>query len=104
MQGKAADWAARHANLIVKSHEPNLTQPFPFDGKWTQFEKEFKTRFGSVDEEAEARRKIKGMKQGKQSVAHYAQEFQDVGGRTGFSDADLMERFCKGSMVVSDST
>ena len=96
MQGEAADWAARHANLIVKSHEPNSMQPFPFDGKWAQFEKEFKTRFGSVDEEGEARRKIKGMKQGKQSVAHYAQEFQDVGGRTSFSDADLMERFCNG--------
>ncbi|KAK7461755.1 hypothetical protein VKT23_008185 [Stygiomarasmius scandens] len=47
MQGEAADWAARHANLIVKSHEPNSMQPFPFDGKWAQFEKEFKTRFGS---------------------------------------------------------
>ena len=103
MQGDAADWAARYANLAVKSNEehardpvPANATPFPFDGTWEKFEKEFKTRFGSVDEEAEARRKIMGMRQGKQKVAHYAQEFQDIGGRTGFSDADLMERFCNG--------
>ena len=61
MQGDAADWAARYANLAVKSNEehardpvPANATPFPFDGTWEKFEKEFKTRFGSVDEEAEA--------------------------------------------------
>ena len=34
------------------------------------------------------------MKQGKLTVAQFAQKFQDIGSQTGFSNADLMERFC----------
>jgi hypothetical protein len=94
MHGEASDWAARFARQIAKAEEEGSEIPFPFGGDWDQFEAELKTRFGSIDEEGEARREIKGMKQGKQSAAQYAQKFQDVGSRTGFSDQDLMERFC----------
>jgi Retrotransposon gag protein len=96
MQEDAADWAARHADLAVQSGKENSTVPFPFKADWDEFEKQFKIRFGAMDEEAEARVEIRGIKQGKMTVSHYAQKFQDLGSRTGFSDADLRERFYAG--------
>ncbi|KAK7448504.1 hypothetical protein VKT23_013765 [Stygiomarasmius scandens] len=96
MQGDAADWASRFIDQAMKSKQTNSEAKFPFEGKWDTFVQEFKTRFGSLDEEAEARKEIKGMKQGQRTVAQFAQKFQDVGSRTGFSDTDLMERFCNG--------
>ncbi|KAK7448113.1 hypothetical protein VKT23_013872 [Stygiomarasmius scandens] len=96
MQGDAADWGTCFAAQAAQSYKENATIHFPFEGKWENFEEEFKTRFGSLDEEAEARKEIKGMKQGQKTAAQYAQKFQDIGSRTGFSDTDLMERFCNG--------
>ena len=99
MTEDAADWAARYANQVFQHYADPTKTSFPFNGKWDEFIKEFKTRFGSLNEESEARKEIqgkdgKGMKQGKQTVAQFAQKFQDVGSRTGFSNADLMEQFC----------
>ena len=101
MTEDAADWAARYADQVFQHYADPTKTSFPFNGKWDEFVKAFKTRFGSLDEESEARKEIqgkdgKGMKQGKQTVAQFAQKFQDVGSRTGFSDADLLERFCNG--------
>jgi Retrotransposon gag protein len=96
MQEDAADWAARYADQAVQSGKENSTVAFPFNANWDEFEKQFKIRFGALDEEAEARAEIRGIRQGKSTVAQYAQKFQDLGSRTGFSDADLRERFYAG--------
>jgi hypothetical protein len=53
MQGEAADWAAQYASQIARSKAPGTTVAFPFEGSWGEFEVELKTRFGSIDEEAD---------------------------------------------------
>src|ERR1043165_7180187 len=92
MHGEATDWVARFVSQIARSKETGSKVAFPFDSDWDEFEEELKMKFGSIDEEAEVRKEIKGMKQGKQTVTQYAQKFQDVGSRTGFSDADQIGR------------
>ncbi|KAK1216239.1 hypothetical protein PQX77_021136 [Marasmius sp. AFHP31] len=69
---------------------------FPFEGKWETFEKQFKVRFGSANEKADAIRELEQMKQGNKAVTLYCQEFRDAGAKTGLSDADLMIRFRSG--------
>ncbi|KAK7442237.1 hypothetical protein VKT23_016207 [Stygiomarasmius scandens] len=54
MHGSAADWVAHYANLANNLSIEGSTVKFPFEGKWEEFEKQFKTCFGSADEEAEA--------------------------------------------------
>jgi hypothetical protein len=87
ISGKAADWAT-----------PYLTQlndgKAPFNGEWGVFVKEFKLRFESIDPGMEARDAIQSLRQEKgQTVAEFSQVFKDVGGRTGLSDTDLLQRF-----------
>ncbi|KAF5340179.1 hypothetical protein D9758_014977 [Tetrapyrgos nigripes] len=96
LQGEAAEWVVRFTEQIAEAQKTNSIVEFLWEGRWDNFEEEFKTRFGSMDEEGEAQKKIKKLVQGKQSVAQYAQVFQDLGARTGFSDTDLMERFING--------
>ena len=84
---KAANWAVPYLS------EFNMGG-VPFNGKWDEFVEAFKLRFESLDPGLEARDAIMTLKQEKgQRVAEFSQIFKDVGGRTGLSDMDLLNRF-----------
>jgi hypothetical protein len=54
MQGDAAVWAAPYVTQTVTSKRVGSDVKFPFKGDCNEFEEEFKTSFGAIDEEAEA--------------------------------------------------
>ncbi|KAK1217773.1 hypothetical protein PQX77_019565 [Marasmius sp. AFHP31] len=93
--GKAGRWAANYLKQINTSMT-NKTVAFPFEGKWETFEKQFKVRFGSANEKADAIRELEQMKQGNKAVTFYCQDFRDTGAKAGLSDADLMICFWSG--------
>ncbi|KAF5347840.1 hypothetical protein D9758_013823 [Tetrapyrgos nigripes] len=67
MQGEAATWAAPHIEEAMKA----LTSPANealFGGVWATFKETFKAHFGSLDEQADAQKKLEGFVQGKQTV------------------------------------
>jgi hypothetical protein len=87
ISGKAADWATPY---LVDINEGRV----PFGSDWGVFVREFKLRFESIDPGMEAREAIQSLRQEKgQTVAEFSQVFKDVGGRTGLSDTDLLQRF-----------
>jgi len=110
LQGEAAVWAVPY----LQSIEQNTTSaaaaaaaqaagqpvpaivPFPFGQDWSTFLSVFKARFQAGDDQAHAQRELDTITQGNRSVADYAARFQEVSGRTGFSDTDLMTRFRRG--------
>ena len=87
---KAANWVTAY---LTDFNEGRV----PFNGLWTEFVDAFKLRFESIDPGTEARDHIKNLSQlPGQNVAEYAQNFKDIGGRTGLSDMDLLDRFNDG--------
>ncbi|KAK1216187.1 hypothetical protein PQX77_021183, partial [Marasmius sp. AFHP31] len=58
--GKAGRWAANYLKQIVTSMSDESVA-FPFEGKWETFEKQFKVRFGSANEKADAIRELEQM-------------------------------------------
>lgn len=84
---KAANWATTY---LTDFNEGRV----PFNGQWADFVEAFKLHFESIDPGMEARDSIETLRQERgQSVAEFAQIFKDVGGRTGLSDLDLLNRF-----------
>ncbi|KAK1223416.1 hypothetical protein PQX77_013711 [Marasmius sp. AFHP31] len=88
-RGKAGRWAANYLKQANASMT-DATIQFPFEGKWEVFEKQFKVRFGTVNEKVDAIRELEHMEQGSKVVTVYSQDFQNAGAKTGLSDADLM--------------
>ena len=87
---KAANWATAY---LTDFNEGRV----PFNGLWTEFVDAFKLRFKLIDPGTEARDHIKNLSQlPGQNGAEYAQNFKDIGGRTGLSDMDLLDRFNDG--------
>ncbi|KAK1218173.1 hypothetical protein PQX77_019158 [Marasmius sp. AFHP31] len=93
--GKAGCWVANYLKQINTSMT-NENVAIPFEGRWETFEKQFKVRFGSANEKADAIRELEQMKQGSKAVTLYCQDFRHMGAKTGLSDADLMIRFQSG--------
>ncbi|KAK1228971.1 hypothetical protein PQX77_007981 [Marasmius sp. AFHP31] len=93
--GKAGCWAANYLKQINTSMT-NKNVAFPFEGKWETFKKQFKVRFGSTNEKADAIRELEQMKQGNKAVTLYCRDFRDTGAKTGLLDTDLMIRFRSG--------
>jgi hypothetical protein len=99
LQGEAVIWAAPFTEKAMRvdlEEGKAAGVVYPFNGDFAEFEKRFKARFGSLNEQADARTQIENFIQGKQTVAKYVQKFQDLADRTGYSDADLQARFKKG--------
>ena len=86
MEDKAAVWATPYMEQIG-------TATPPFNNDWEIFRTAFKLRFESVDESVDAKEAIRALWQGKQTVAEYAARFKEAMGRTGYSEADLHDRF-----------
>lgn len=105
MQGEAAVWAVPYLQAIESNTTTTAARssdgavvvtPFPFSSSWETFVAAFKARFQAADDTQQAQRELEGITQGGKNVAEYAARFQEVSGRTGFSDADLMTRFRRG--------
>lgn len=82
----AAIWATPHMESIAN-------QVIPFDNDWRKFVVAFKLRFESVDESVDAKEALRALWQGRLTVAEYAAKFKEHAGRTGYSEADLHDRF-----------
>ena len=98
MQGEASIWAAQYLQEIeAHTVDPtNALKPFPFGAQWSEFLAAYRLRFQAVDDTEEAQRELATIVQGKKTVAEYAARFQQVSGRTGYGDTDLMSRFKAG--------
>lgn len=100
LEGEAATWASQHLEEMMKYYAKDASTrtdaDFPCGGDWNTFVQEFKTRFFAADDALAAQRELETISQGTRSVADYAAKFQEVSGRTGLSDTDLIVRFNKG--------
>jgi hypothetical protein len=65
----------------------------PFGGLWAMFREQFKARFETVDEAVDAKEKLRVLWQDNSSVPEYATLFKELMARTGYSSADLRDRF-----------
>ncbi|KAK1218630.1 hypothetical protein PQX77_018683 [Marasmius sp. AFHP31] len=72
--GKAGRWAANYLKQINTSMTDE-NAAFPFEGKWENFEKQFKVCFGSANKKADAIRELEQMKHGNKAVTFYCQDF-----------------------------
>ncbi|KAJ3533934.1 hypothetical protein NMY22_g7130 [Coprinellus aureogranulatus] len=99
LEGEAATWASQHLEKITNYYglgDNRKDADFPCGGDWNTFVGAFKTRFFAADDALAAQRELETISQGSRSVADYAARFQEVSGRTGLSDTDLIVRFNKG--------
>ena len=65
----------------------------PFDNRWEGFRQQFKVRFETADEAVDAKEKLRLLFQETSSIPEYAARFKQVMVRTGYSAADLRDRF-----------
>ncbi|ESK83511.1 hypothetical protein Moror_4874 [Moniliophthora roreri MCA 2997] len=86
MQDDAAVWATPAMEEVAQGRHL-------YDNSWNEFVKEFKLRFETTDEAADAKERLHVLFQGKQSVAEYAAKFKEIMLRTSYSSADLHDRF-----------
>jgi hypothetical protein len=86
LQDDAAIWAA-------PAMEEFANGGVPFYGQWGVFCTEFKARFETVDETVDAKEKLRKLEQGTSTVPEYAALFKQLMARTGYSSADLRDRF-----------
>ena len=86
MQDDAALWATPAMEDITLGHTP-------FNNDWNEFRRQFKARFESVDEAVDAKERLRKLWQGTLTVPEYAARFSELAGRTGYSGADLRDRF-----------
>jgi hypothetical protein len=89
LHNDAAIWATPYL-------EQQKRRETPFEGSWTKFETAFKARFETVNEQYDACKYIKSLKQGSLSVVEYITKFAEYKDCTGFSPEDLRERLREG--------
>ncbi|EJF62762.1 hypothetical protein DICSQDRAFT_135718 [Dichomitus squalens LYAD-421 SS1] len=86
MQDSAALWATPAMEEITQGTTP-------LKGSWTEFRTQFKARFETVDEAVDAKERLRTLWQGTMTVPEYAAWFNELSTRTGYSKADLRDRF-----------
>ena len=86
LQEEAAVWAS-------PAMEEFASGGVPFDGSWDTFREQFKARFETVDEAVDAKEKLRVLWQNLSTVPQYAAQFKELMARTGYSPADLRDRF-----------
>ena len=86
LQDDAAIWATPYLESLT-----NL-QPV-FNDNWEEFTTAFRLRFETTDEKVDAKETLRKLWQGKNTVAEYLAKFKELSGRTGYSTADLRDRF-----------
>ena len=65
----------------------------PFDNRWEGFRQQFKACFEMADEAVDAKEKLRLLFQETSSIPEYTAWFKQVMVRTGYSAADLRDRF-----------
>ena len=65
----------------------------PFDNHWEGFRQQFKAHFEMADEAVDAKEKLQLLFQETSSIPEYAARFKQAMVRTGYSVADLWDRF-----------
>ncbi|KAF5337777.1 hypothetical protein D9757_015448 [Collybiopsis confluens] len=91
LEGDAAIWATPIAENI-SAHTSNNNVPLTYPN-WADFRAAFVARFETADPVTDAKRMLKALYQGKNSVASYAATFKQYSDRTGYSDVDLRDKF-----------
>ena len=86
LENDAAVWA-------VPAMEDFANGVLPFGGIWDYFREQFKARFESADEMVDAKEKLRVLWQDGSTVPEYAAQFKQLMTRTGYSSADLRDRF-----------
>ena len=79
MEEGARTWALPYLEELGRGKQP-------FKGDWAEFEKAFTQRFMPQDSQEVARKALKNIKQGKQTVAEYTSKFDQYTMQTGWSD------------------
>ena len=85
-------WAVPYLQAI-ESHHLNPNSPFPFSALWATFVETFNRRFQAGDDVTQSKKELVQLSQGRKTVAQYAADFQEIAGRTKWSDGDLKDRF-----------
>ena len=88
LQDDASIWASL-------AMEEFATRGVPFSGRWETFREHFKARFETVDEAVNAKEKLRVLWQDTFMVPKYAALFKELMACTGYSSADLRDRFYK---------
>jgi Retrotransposon gag protein len=86
LQDDASVWAA-------PAMEEFADGGVPFNDNWQRFRTQFKARFETVDEAVDAKEKLRVLWQDSSTVPEYAALFKEAMARTGYSSADLRDRF-----------
>lgn len=86
LQDEAALWATPYMEEIANGKGA-------FHSSWAEFRTQFKLRFEPADQEVDAKEKLRLLWQGKKTVPEYAARFKETMARTGYSEADLRDRF-----------
>ena len=86
LQDDASIWASL-------AMEEFATGGVPFGNRWDTFREHFKARFETVNEVVDAKEKLRVLWQNSSTVPEYAALFKELMARTGYSSADLQDRF-----------
>jgi hypothetical protein len=86
MQDDAAVWAAPAMEVFEEGQ-------IPFDSRWETFREQFKACFEAADEAVDAKEKLRVLFQDSSTVPEYAAQFKQLMSCTGYSSADLRDRF-----------
>ena len=89
LTGTAAIW------ITPLSEKINANEPIEY-ATWAAFKEAFKKHFETASAQQDAKSALKALKQGRYSVGYYAGIFKQHADRTGWSDADLRDRFYDG--------
>ena len=92
LEGDAAIWATPISENISNVNNNVAGASFIYP-TWNLFKEAFKARFETVNPVVDAKEALKGLWQGKNTVAAYAAAFKQHASRTGYSDPDLRDRF-----------
>lgn len=72
-----------------------LTGTVPFGGDWDKLKTAFRTRFVAANDTSEARRQIDALEFKGMTLAKGVERFKELAERTGYGEAELMERLRK---------
>jgi hypothetical protein len=86
LQGDAGTWAGPSMDQFADGGPP-------FGGLWANFCRDFKARFESANDEADAKEKLRVLEQGSLTVPEFTARFKELMTRTRYSMHDLRDRY-----------
>lgn len=89
LQDEAAIWATPYLEKVAEANVANR----PFQDSWATFKTDFRSRFETSNEAVDAKDALRALWQGSKTVPEYAAKFKELMSRTGYSAADLRDRF-----------